>query len=93
MPGKLELHEMGEITGVVAEQGEFKFTVQATGQNSERSAPKKLALKVETPLKTNWSRKAQVNGNRIEGSIKGVRVMCFGTSRTNNPGPFDFPNM
>ncbi len=70
LPGKLELRDSGEIAGVIETQGQFEFSVQATGQNSERSAPKKLTLNVETPLKTDWSRKSQVNGNRIEGSIK-----------------------
>ena len=70
LPAKLELRESGDIAGMIETQGEFEFSVQATGQNSERSAPKKLTLDVETPLETNWSRKAQVNGNRIEGSIK-----------------------
>ena len=64
LPSKLELRDSGEIAGVVEAQGQFEFTVQATGQNSERSAPRKLTLSVETPLKTDWSRKSQVNGNR-----------------------------
>jgi hypothetical protein len=70
LPAKLEMRESGDIAGMIEAQGDFEFSVQATGQNSERSAPKKLTLNVETPLKTSWSRKTQVNGNRIEGSIK-----------------------
>jgi hypothetical protein len=70
LPGKLELRASGEIAGAVEEQGAFEFTAQATGRSPERSVSKKLALDVETPLKIDWSRRAQVNGNRIEGSIK-----------------------
>ncbi len=70
LPHNLELHEFGRIDGVVNEQGTFEVEIVATGQGGARSKPKRFKLEVERPLKTDWSLKSQVNGSRIEGSIK-----------------------
>jgi hypothetical protein len=70
LPRDLRLHDFGQIEGVVNEQGMFNPILEVTGQNGQRSKPKMYRLEIEQPLKTEWSRKSQVNGNRIEGSIK-----------------------
>jgi Putative Ig domain len=70
LPRNLELHSSGEITGIVNQQGQFDFAVQAAGDSGAPSKPKQLTLNVETPLTAVWSRKSQVNGQRIDGSIK-----------------------
>lgn len=70
LPRNIELRNPGELTGLVNEQGNFEFTIQAAGSNGEHSEAKKMTLWVETPLSAEWSQKSRVNGNRIEGSVK-----------------------
>jgi len=70
LPRGLELQDSGQITGVVNQAGELDFLLQATDGNGVRSQPKKFTLAVEPPLRADWLNKSQVNGNRIDGSVK-----------------------
>jgi hypothetical protein len=70
LPHNLHLREHGRIEGVVNELGTFDFTVIAVGPTGIPTKPKRFTLQVEPALKADWSRKSQVNGNRIDGSIK-----------------------
>jgi hypothetical protein len=70
LPRKVELGEQGTIEGPVIEQGSFRFSVVAIRRDGTRSRPKEFTLDVEPPLKADWQRKSQVNGNRIDGAIK-----------------------
>ncbi len=70
LPRGLELRESGEITGILNQAGELDFLVQATDRDGAHSQPKKFTLAVEPPLKADWLNKSQVNGTRIDGSVK-----------------------
>ena len=70
LPRNLELRDFGLLEGVANEQGTFEIVVGATGHGGTRSKPKKLTLTVEPPLTAVWSRKTQVSGQQIDGSIK-----------------------
>jgi len=69
LPRGVSLQEDGEVTGTVEEQGQRDFTVAVTDQTG-KAQQQNCTLSIETPLSTAWSRKAQVNGQRIDGSIK-----------------------
>ena len=70
LPRKLEFRDFGVIEGTIDEQGTFELTLEAVDRAGARSKPKKLTLAVEPPLTATWSHKAQVDGRRIDGSIK-----------------------
>ena len=70
MPRGLELQDSGHIAGVVNQQGNLEFTVQATDRTGAKSQPKKFTLAIEPPLRADWLRKPQVSGTRIDGSVK-----------------------
>jgi hypothetical protein len=70
LPRGLELQDSGQITGVVNQAGELDFLIQATDRNGVRSQPKKFTLAIEPPLRADWLKKSQVNGTRIDGSVK-----------------------
>lgn len=70
MPRGLELQDSGHIIGIVNQGGELEFLIQATDKTGARSQPKKFTLSVEPPLRADWLNKSQVNGNRIDGSVK-----------------------
>jgi hypothetical protein len=70
LPRRLRLNDFGMIEGVVDEPGTFEIAIQAAGRGGSRSQPKKFTLNVEPPLQTDWSRKSQVSGSRIDGSVK-----------------------
>jgi hypothetical protein len=71
LPRMLWLSDEGIISGGLNQPGEFEFTVLVRdNSNPPRQAKRKLVLRTETPLTADWSRKAQVNGQRIDGSIK-----------------------
>lgn len=69
LPRNLELREFGVIEGKMEQQGTFNFTIEAIGKGGSRSR-RAFTLKVEAPLTATWSRKAAVEGSRIDGSIK-----------------------
>lgn len=68
LPSGMTLTGSGTISGIPQETGEFEFTVQVSDET--QSAKQKLKLRVPTPLLTKWNKMAQVNGQRIEGSVK-----------------------
>jgi hypothetical protein len=71
LPRTLRLSDEGIISGDLNQPSEFQFTVQARDNSSPpKQAKQKLILRTETPLTADWSRKAQVSGQRIDGSIK-----------------------
>lgn len=70
MPRWLELQDSGRITGVVNQQANLELTLQATDRTGAKSQPKRLTLAVEPALRADWLNKSQVNGTRIDGSVK-----------------------
>jgi Putative Ig domain len=71
LPHGLTLQEFGELSGVPQESGQFEFTLLVTDSSQPSlEARQKLAINVETPLNADWDRKAQVNGQRIDGAVK-----------------------
>jgi Putative Ig domain len=71
LPRTLWLSDEGIFSGGLNQPGEFEFTVLVRdNSNPSKQAKQKLVLKTETPLTADWSRNAQVNGQRIDGSIK-----------------------
>src|SRR5258708_11064142 len=71
LPAGLKLNEAGEITGTPQETGQFDFDLLLTdSDNPPRQLRKKFSLSIEAPLAIDWGHKANVNGPRMEGSIK-----------------------
>jgi hypothetical protein len=71
LPRTLRLSDEGIFTGGLNQPGEFEFNVLVRdNSNPPKQAKQKLALKTETPLTAEWSRKAQIKGQRIDGSIR-----------------------
>jgi hypothetical protein len=71
LPAGLKLAEDGELSGTPQETGEFEFSLLLTDSDSPaKQLQKKFKLSLEAPLGLEWVRKAKVNGQRIEGSIK-----------------------
>ncbi len=71
LPRTLRLSDEGIISGELNQPGEFQFTVLVRdNSNPPKQAKQKVVLRTETPLTADWLRKAQVNDQRIDGSIK-----------------------
>src|SRR5260221_7627479 len=71
LPAGLKLAEDGELAGLPQETGQFEFGLLLTdSDNPPKQLQKKFKLSIETPLAVVWGRKANVNGQRIDGSIK-----------------------
>lgn len=71
LPQGIKLDDHGELTGIPEEVRQSEFTVQVTdSDNPAKQLQKNFALKMETPLSADWGRKAQVNSQRIDGSVK-----------------------
>jgi len=71
LPRTVRLSDAGTISGDLNESGEFQFTALVRdNSNPPKHAKQKLILRTETPLTADWSRKVQVSGQRIDGSIK-----------------------
>jgi hypothetical protein len=71
LPNGIRLHPSGELAGMPQESGDSEITVLVSdSSNPPMQARQKLRLRVETPLTVVWERKAQVNGQRIDGSVK-----------------------
>jgi Putative Ig domain len=68
-PRGLSLQEDGQIIGTVEEQGQRDFAIAVIDQTG-KAQQQNYTLSTETPLNSAWSSKAQVNGQRIDGSIK-----------------------
>jgi hypothetical protein len=70
LPRELKLQN-GEITGIPDEHGNFQFALELRdSSNPPAKAQKNVALLVEIPFSAEWDRKARVNGQRIDGSVK-----------------------
>jgi hypothetical protein len=71
LPRSIRVSDDGIISGVFNAPGEFAFTVLVRDNSSPpKQIKQRLALKTETPLTVDWLRKAQVNGQRIDGAVK-----------------------
>jgi hypothetical protein len=71
LPRTLRVSDEGTLSGDLNQPGEFQFTVLVRDNSSPpKQAKQKLILRTETPLTADWLRKAQVSGQRIDGSIK-----------------------
>ena len=57
------------LMGKLAEQGNFDFVATARDRLGKQQT-KTLTLSTEAPLITSWSKRAEVNGRRIDGSVK-----------------------
>jgi hypothetical protein len=65
------LSDEGIISGDLNQPGEFQFTVLLRDNSRPpKETKRQLVLKTEIPLTADWMRKAQVNGQRIDGSVK-----------------------
>jgi Putative Ig domain len=71
LPNGLKLDERGEITGAPLESGSFQFALDLRDSNNPPTeVQQRLTLVVETPFAVEWDRKAEVNGQRVEGAVK-----------------------
>ena len=71
LPRNIWLSDDGVLTGSLTQPGEFDLTVLARdNSNPPKQTEQRVLLRTETPLTADWSRKAQVSGQRIDGSIK-----------------------
>jgi len=68
LPRGLKLEESGRLWGAPEQSGQFEFTVRL--RDGREEARRKFTLTVEPPFQVDWSKKSQVNGNRIDGSVK-----------------------
>lgn len=60
-----------QIIGIPDETGNFPFTLDLRDSNNPPAETvKQVLLVVETPFSAEWDRKAKVNGQRIDGSVK-----------------------
>lgn len=69
LPRGISLQQNGEVAGAAEEQGQEDFTVAVTEQTG-KAQQQNFTLSIEAPLSAAWSRKAEVNGQRIDGTIK-----------------------
>jgi hypothetical protein len=71
LPPGIKLTEDGLLTGSAERGGEFQFKVSVRDSSGSSQAKRKdFVIHVRTALSLNWKSEAQVNGNRIEGSVK-----------------------
>ena len=71
LPQGLKLADDGEISGTPQETGQFEVELLVTDSDTPpKQLHKRFSLSLETPLTVEWGRKAIVNGQRIEGSVK-----------------------
>lgn len=71
LPRTLRLSDEGIISGDLNQPGEFQFTVLVRDNSSPpKQARQRVVLRTETPLTADWLRKAQVSGQRIDGSVR-----------------------
>jgi hypothetical protein len=71
LPNGLKLEEFGELVGTPQESGQFQLRLEVLDSNDPPAvAQRNFVLTVETPFSVEWDRKAQVYGQRIDGSVK-----------------------
>jgi hypothetical protein len=69
LPRGVNLREDGELSGEIVDQGQSNFTI-AEIDRGRKQKQQNCVLATETPLAMLWSKHAEVNGQRIDGSIK-----------------------
>ena len=70
LPPGMRLEDSGLLHGQPERSGEFQFTVAVADSGKPQQAVQKgFVLRVRSALSLNWMAPAQVNGNRIEGSV------------------------
>jgi len=69
LPRGLTLSENGMLIGEVSQEGQWNFTLAEIDHVGKQEVHR-YALKTEPPLSISWDKRAAVNGNRIDGSIK-----------------------
>ena len=71
LPNGVSLNPDGTLTGICNEPSQSEFTIRVTDNSRPpNQLLQKFALVTDTPLAADWSRKAQVSGQRIDGSIR-----------------------
>jgi hypothetical protein len=71
LPRTIRLSNHGELAGILNETGPFQFRALVTDDsNPAKRHEQEFALRAEIPLSMDWQRKAEVAGQRIDGSIK-----------------------
>lgn len=71
LPAGLWLSDEGFLTGHLNQPGEIEFTVLVRdNSNPPKQAEQKVLVRTQTALTADWSRRAQVGGQRIDGAIK-----------------------
>ncbi len=70
LPRDIKLQDHGELVGIPDESGQFDFMVLVTDNARTIQQKQKLTLSVETPLAADWEKRPNVNGQRIDGSVK-----------------------
>lgn len=70
LPRTIQLTDDGQLIGVLNDAGPFEFSVLVR-DNSRPAKEEKHSyiLRAEVPLEIDWKNKAEVNGERIDGSI------------------------
>lgn len=69
-PSGMRLANDGLLSGIPPAPGQFRFTIAVTdSSNTPQKTTRPFVLKVVPPLLMQWKRYAQVNGNRIDGSV------------------------
>ena len=69
LPHGLKLEDTGRLIGVVNEEMESYFAVIEVDR-SDKERTHSCLLRTEVPLTASWEKNAQVEGNRIDGSIR-----------------------
>ncbi|HJT70373.1 MAG TPA: hypothetical protein VJ731_09260 [Terriglobales bacterium] len=71
LPHNFRLSDRGELSGVLDGTGPFQFAALVRdNSNPPKQRTQQFVLAVEVPLTVDWKQKAQVNGQRIDGSVK-----------------------
>jgi hypothetical protein len=70
LPRDVKLRDRGDLAGIPDESGQFEFTLLVTDNTRTIQQKQKMTLNVEVPLTAEWGRRATVNGQRIDGSVK-----------------------
>lgn len=69
LPRGLRLEDSGRLSGEINDQQEWHFGVIEVDR-ADKKQVHSCTLEIETPLAASWEKSAQVEGNRIDGSIK-----------------------
>lgn len=83
LPPGIKLTEDGVLGGSAERGGEFQFRVSVRDSSGSPQVKRKdFVIHVHTALSLNWKSEAQVNGNRIEGSVKVSNGTPYGIDLT-----------